>query len=389
MAWKIKKRLAFPIEEYTKRLDALRHRMQAGGFDTLLVSSPENICYLSGFHTPGYYFPQTLIVTQNLDPLIVIRSLESKSIEAHSWLSVDQCRPFQDNEEPMAVIARAIEELHAKTGRLGVDLRSWYLTVDGFRRLEAKLPNATIVDGFGLVERGRSVKSVSEIEYIRRGCVIAGRGMRVAVNGCKRPETTEAELAADIHWEIVALGSEYPGLPLFLSSGNRTLIPHATWSQKRIERGDNVLVELAGVAERYAGPLFRTMFIGKPNTDLQDHAQVVEDMLAAVIDTLRAGATSDQVNQAALRAAGSFGVGVKKRAGYSVGLNFPPDWGEGFFLDLKVGDRTILEPGMVFHVPQTIRMPGALPVSISETVLVTDQGNEVLTNFPRKLMVVD
>src|SRR5206468_4117814 len=117
-------------------------------------------------------------------------------------------------------IAQALAELGVAGKRVGVDLRSWYLTVDGFRKLEAALPNATIVDGFGLVEHGRAIKSEAEISYIRRACAISARGMQKAVDGCRGVLPTEAALAADIHREVVALGSVYPGLPLFLSSGH-------------------------------------------------------------------------------------------------------------------------------------------------------------------------
>ena len=83
-------------------------------------------------------------------------------------------------------------------------------------------------------------------------------------------------------------------------------------------------------------------------------------------------------------------VSVLKRAGYSVGLNFAPDWGEGGFLDLRTNNDTALEAGMVFHLPQTVRVGDALPTAVSETVLVTENGCEVLTDFePRDLIVVD
>jgi Xaa-Pro dipeptidase len=389
MDWQIEKQLAFPVEEYRLRLDGLRARMYGCGVDVLLVSAPENMCYLSGFNTPGYYYPQAMVVAQDRQPLIVMRSLEGKNVEAHCWLDITQRRVFQDTEEPMSVIAAAVAEVGGDKGRVGVDLRSWFLTVDGYRRLEAALPNATFTDAYGLAEKGRARKSVRELAYIRRACAISVAGMKTAVEGCRNGPTTEAALAGDVHRTLVAAGGEYPGLPLFLSSGRRTLVPHATWSEKQIVAGENIFVELTGVVQRYAGPLFRTIYLGKPDAQLADRARIGEDMLAGVIEAIKPGSTSHEVNEAAVRAAKRLGGGIIKRAGYSVGLNFPPDWGEGYFLDLKAGDETILEPGMVFHVPQTVRMPGEIPVAISETVMVTERGHEVLTDFPRNLITID
>ena len=115
-------------------------------------------------------------------------------------------------------------------------------------------------------------------------------------------------------------------------------------------------------------------------------------MLAALLEALRPGRTSHEVNAAAVSASRPVAgdVSILKRAGYSVGLNFAPDWGEGVFLDLCTGNHTEIEAGMVFHMPQTMRVGDALPTAISETVLVTDSGCEVLTEFePRDLIVVD
>jgi Xaa-Pro dipeptidase len=72
-----------------------------------------------------------------------------------------------------------------------------------------------------------------------------------------------------------------------------------------------------------------------------------------------------------------------KRAGYSIGISFPPDWGEGHILSLKYGEKRALEPGMVFHVPSSIRDEGVALVGNSETILVTERGAEPLTSFPR------
>ena len=77
----------------------------------------------------------------------------------------------------------------------------------------------------------------------------------------------------------------------------------------------------------------------------------------------------------------------RKRTGYSIGIGFAPDWGEGHILSLKTPDPTPLEPGMVFHISPALLVPAECGVGFSETVLVTDTGVEVLTSFPRQLVV--
>lgn len=386
----IRKQLAFTVEEYLARVNRVRKRMQNEELDTLLVSSPENICYLSGYQTSGYYFLQTLIVSQSDEPVLVNRGYEQRNIDAYSWLDrATQSKAFVEQEHPIEVVVTTLEERGLHTGRIGVDIESCFLPVDAYHRLERALPEAELVSGAGIVELERRLKSSAEVEHIRRACRLSEIGMQAMVETV-RPGVTENEVAAKIHEAMTAEGSEFPGLPLFLSSGWRTEIPHANWTDKVIETSDTVLCELTGVHRRYAGPLLRCVSVGEPSAEYTHHAEVAAEMLSATIEAIRPGATSHEVFRASasLSEAHGFGTGARQRTGYSVGINFPPDWGEGYFLDIKGGDETELETGMTFHLPTGLRLDGKQSVAISETVLVTDDGCEVLTEFePRGLII--
>ncbi|MGH6953569.1 MAG: M24 family metallopeptidase, partial [Alphaproteobacteria bacterium] len=323
----VRRNPAFADSEFRRRLDAVGRRMEDAGLDALLVTTPENICYLSGFETPGYYYPQALIVPRGEAPVLVIRRLERGNFLAHSWLAEDRCEAFQDHERPMEAVARAVERLALAGKVIGVDLAGWFFPVRDHEALKRLLPNTRFRDASLLVETARAIKSPPEIAYIREAARLSGLGVQTAVERCKPGATTENELAAAVYESLTRNGSEYAGLPVLISSGARTLVAHATPTGKVIEPGDNVLVELTGVVRRYAGPIFRTLFCGRPSPRVREIAKVAEDMLAAVMDSARPGATSDGVNAAAARAAAPLGAAVHKRAGYSVGLNFAPDWG--------------------------------------------------------------
>jgi Xaa-Pro dipeptidase len=211
--------------------------------------------------------------------------------------------------------------------------------------------------------------------------------MDTAVKYC-RAGMTENELAGEVHRTMVGAGCEYTGLPAFVASGHRALVSHAIWSDKVIEKGDNIYAEFAGTVQRYAGPLFRTLVVGPPSESIARNAATAARMLDAAMKALKPGVTSQDVSRAVTEASSAGGAKVFKRPGYSVGLNFAPDWGEGIFLELIDGDETVIEENMVFHLPQSVRVPGEAPVAISETVLVTKTGIEVLTNFKRELLQV-
>jgi len=364
--------------------------MAQQGLAAILLHSPENICYLSGFHTPGYYWLQFLVVPIEGDPVLVMRRLERFGVNAFSWLDPDNTVTYADTDDPIAALIGVCRRLDLDRARVGLEMDAFFLPNLAYEQLKRGLGTSTFINASGIVEKERAIKSPAEIAYIRAACRISDAGIDAAAAHC-RAGMTEHALAGFIHHAMTDLGSEYPGLPLFLSSGNRSLLAHATPTEKTIEQGDNVWVELTGVVQRYAGPLFRTLFVGEPPKSVRNHMRILNDMLAEVIAAMRPGTGTREVNAAAVKAAERHGLatGVRKRAGYSVGLNFPPDWGEGHFLDLRDSGTTVLAPGMVFHVPQTLRLDGEIPLAISETVLVTESGPEILTRFqPRDLVVV-
>ena len=379
---------AFPEGEFRARLARLEDRIAESDFDALLIHTPENITYVSGWHTPGYYYPQFVLVRPGAEPLIVLRGLEALGLRVRSWLGADQLITFADTEDPLEGLLDAVRCLELSGHTIGIEKTGWFLSIDFYERLRARLPSTRFVDGSGIVESMRKVKSPAEIERIREACRLAEVGIQAAIDHFV-PGVTEAALAGQVHRAMVEEGCEYTGLPVFLMSGHRQLAPHSVWSKdKRIAHGENVFVEVAGTVHRYAGALFRTLVAGAPSQRNRENMEIAEAMLEAAMEGLRPGATSHDVNSAVGRVADRNGVVLRKRCGYSLGLNFAPDWGEGAFLSLADGDTTVLEPGMVFHLPQAVRRPGESLVATSETVLVTDAGCEALTRFRTGLIQV-
>lgn len=380
--------LAFSVAEYEVRLAALNEKICASGFGALVIHIPENVNYISGWHTPGYYYPQFVVVKPGRDPIIILRALEALGLPVRSWFSDDQLITFADTENPIDKLVEAIERLGLSKSRIALETHGWYFTLDMYRELNTKLPSVETVSSDWIVESLRKIKSPAEIEEIRKACHIAEIGIQTAIDRFERG-MTEAALAGHIHEAMVAAGCEYVGLPIFVMSGYRQLAPHSVWSKdKNIVAGENVFLEVAGSVNRYAGALFRTLVVGPPSQRNVDNMSVAEAMLDASIAAIRPGVTSDEVNRKVGKVAEENGVLIRKRCGYSMGINFAPDWGEGFFLELADDDQTVLEPGMVFHLPETVRRPEEPLVASSETVVVTENGCEPLTHFRRGLIEV-
>jgi Xaa-Pro dipeptidase len=250
------------------------------------------------------------------------------------------------------------------------------------------MPDTTIVDASGIVELARLVKSETEIEYVRRACRAAEAGMAAGFEAI-RVGGTENDVAAKVLRAMVRGGSEYAGLPPFVAAGERTAWPHATWSGRCIDAGDPLIFELGGTVRRYAGSLWRCAVPGEPTPEMQRRADVTRLALEETIKSMKAGASGADVNEACQRVMsdGGYGGVHSHRIGYSIGVNFPPDWGEGYIMSLQSDERRPLESGMTFHVIPMVMTPG-LAIATTDTVLVTPTGGEALSQFDRSLHVV-
>jgi len=378
----IQKRLAFSVGEYEGRVARIRQEMARRGLDALLVHTPENICYLSGYQTPGYYMYQVLVLPLTQPPLLITRLIEQTNVFGFSWFETSVT--YTDGQDPIALTVEALREAGLTRRRIGLEMGAWFLTVNQSERLMALLPEATWLDASGTVEAARAVKSAAEIAHLRRAAAVASLGMRAGLDRIE-PAATERQVAAAIHEAMIGTGGEHMGMPPFVSSGSRTmLVHHTSYSAEPFARGDVVFIELSACVWRYTAALLRCAFLTPVDPEIERRARVSLDALNVAIEAVRPGATSGEVHEAWHRAVVKGGYAINKRAGYSLGVTFAPDWGEGYLLDLKEGDPTVLVPGMVFHIPSSIRIDGRQSVGVSETVLVTERGHEVLTELERR-----
>ena len=377
----------FSLEEYRQRLDALRGRMARMGLDAVLVHSPENLYYLSGYQTPGYYWYQALVVPLEKEPVFITRLLEESNVHHLSW--VEESRPYGDSDDWVAKTGEVLVELGLGAGRIGVDKRSWFFTVDDFERLAPTLPSATLVDCSGVVEEGRMIKSPAELSYMRQAAEIAGTAMRAGIDACA-VGATENEVAAVVHDAQIRAGSEYTALPIFVTTGPRSALGHATWSRQAIEAGNTVFLETPGCINRYHAALIRGVHMGDPPERMVRATETVATALEETIAFMRPGVTAHDAHEVCRRviAEADLGVTLDHRTAYSIGIGFAPDWGEGQIISLKEGEQRPLQEGMTFHIVSTVFIPGLTSVGVSETVVVTDAGCEPLTSGVERTLFV-
>lgn len=374
---------AFPREEFTRRQAALRERMVARGIDLYLTSSAENVFYLTGQQTPGYYMFQCLAVPASGEPFHVLRGLEAMNARANTYL--EDINGYPDDANPAAALAEALEARGWKGKRVAIDRNAWFLTVNLHERLVGAL--GPLLDGSGVVEELRRVKSAAELAQIEAAARANDAGMQAGL-AAVRAGASENDVAAAIMQASIAAGGEYVAMEPFVTSGPRSGIPHTTWRRRQIEHGDVVILETSACWNRYHAALYRTVAVGRIPDRARDMFRACQEGLAAALAELRPGRTCADVHravQAVVDRAG-YTAGYRKRTGYSIGISFAPDWGEGNILSLYRGVDVPLQPGMVFHVPITLREYAQWTVAVSETVVVTPQGARPLSSLRRDLV---
>lgn len=376
---------AFDKAEYDRRLAALRKEMSRKGFDLLLTSGSENIFYLTGQQTPGYYAFQCLGIPQNGELFLVLRGLESMNARLKSVVA--DIEGYADDTHPAVTLAASLKRRGWVGKRVAIDRNSWFLTVNLFERVVQEC--GQLLDGSWLIEPLRRVKSRAELEQIEKAGAANDAGMQAGLKAT-RIGASENDIAAEIMAGAIRAGSEYVGMEPFVTSGARGGVPHTTWRRRTIERGDVVALETCACYNRYHAALFRTVAAGKILQRAEDMFKTCLEGLDAAIEKLRPGNTCADVHNAAqaIIDRDGFTDSYRKRTGYSIGISFAPDWGEGNILSLFHDVDVPLEPGMVFHVPVALRDYAKFTVAVSETVVVTDGAARTLSRIGRKMLRV-
>jgi len=387
----------FETEEYRERLRRTRERMERQGIEVQICTNPANMCYLTGYDGWSFYVHQMVIVVVDEDePLWIGRGMDANAARVTTYLSSGNVIRYPDDyvhstvKHPMDFVADVLEERGWASRSIGVEMDAAYFTAACLESLRRNLPNATFKDSTALVGWVRAVKSAREIDYMRQAARIVERAMQTGIDMI-RPGVRQCDAVAAIYHAQIGgtsdFGGDYPAIVPMLPTGVGTSTPHLTWSDAPYVAGEATILELAGARLRYHCPMARTVHLGKPPAKLSDTAAVVMEGLDNALAAVKPGVTCERVEAAWRDTIARHGIVKDSRIGYSTGLAYPPDWGEGT-LSLRPGDKTELRPDMTIHMIPGIWMDD-WGIEISECFRVTETGAEPFCDFPRRLVIKD
>lgn len=368
----------FERAEYEVRLKRVQQALLEQGLDGLVAFQPETVTWLTGFFTRGYGSFQCTVIPANGLPVIICRDVEEYYLDATCVFPGREM--WSDGEDPVKPVSRTVVRLLGNSARLGIEMSAWPLSAGRHDRLTESLPGISWQDESSLVSAMRLIKSEAEIGYQRRAGKAAEAGMQAAIDAA-RAGVSEREIAAEICSAMIRAGSDLPG-PGVLSSGVRAFHLHGGYSDRILEKGDLVQVETTPNVRHYHARFMRALRVGQASDEDFRVADTLIAIQDAALGEVRAGVAAtvpDRIYREGVLSAGLRSSYTNKTF-YSVGLLLQPSGGEA--LEATPGSEWVFEAGMTFHTYVLAQGFG-----MSETIAVTSDGHERLTNFHRRLFV--
>ncbi|SMX75110.1 MULTISPECIES: M24 family metallopeptidase [unclassified Brevibacterium] len=391
--------LSFSPDEYLGRIASVRNRMVDQGLSALIVTDPANVYYLTGYNAWSFYTPQLLFVPAAGPLTLFLRDMDARGATHTSWLPPEDIVGYPERYvqrphiHPFDWVSFALrqrwEVARASSSPVGVEMDSHFFSPRAFRSLVNGVPEWRLVDSFELVNWIRAIKSPAEVALMHTAAEVTTESMDAALGtigiGVAQNEVAAEIAAAQARGRGNAWG-DYPAIVPLLPTGESADTPHLSWTNRKFIDDESVSIELAGVHRRYHVPLARTAVMGKPKQELIRLEGVVAEALAAVLDVAAPEVPTAELARTWNRVLALAGLEKPSRLGYSIGIGYPPDWGERT-ISIRTEDDQFLEAGMTFHLICGMWMNG-YGYELSESILITDTGCDTFTAFPRELIRV-
>jgi Xaa-Pro aminopeptidase len=386
-------KIIFKKEEFKGRLSKIKAEMIKERLDVLLIASPANQFYITGYDGWSFYTPQMVIIDINSEqPMWLGRAMDAVGAKFTSYLKKENIIPYPDeyvaskDRHPINYLCKIIKKRKWGKKRIGVEMDDYYYTAKWHSILEKELPNVKFIDAFLLVNWVRMVKSTKEIQYMKEAGQIANLAMKKTMNKVK-PGIRQCDVIAELYKATTGgtnkVGGTFTCKPPNAMVGKYCSAPHLSWTDDKLKKNEIFYIELGGAKHRYHVPLARCIFTGKAPKKIIEISKVINEGLNSVLDKAKPGVTGHELEKSWKKVISKYGIKKDSRIGYPVGIGYPPTWGE-LTTSFRKDDFNVLKENMTFHCIPALWMKN-YGIVISETFRITKNGAERLTNYPQKL----
>jgi Xaa-Pro aminopeptidase len=351
------------------RRKALTGLISAAKLDALVITHPANWYYLTGFTGEA----GVLIASQGAATLVT-----------------DGRFTTQVRKETSSV--RLIEQKGSLLDSTGRFLRQKGIRRAGFDPVQTSVAQLSLlrkaagartkwIAAPGLVGTLRARKEPSELARMRQAAILAGDVLTSAIDLLK-PGVMENEVAAEIEYQMRRGGASGPAFETIVAFGDRSALPHARPTAKRLRKNELVVLDLGAILAHYCSDITRTVYVGRAPARVKEWHRAVLEAQVAAIAAVRAGVSCGDVDAAARQVL----------AGYKLDRLFTHSTGHGLGLEVHEdprvarGQKARLEPGCVVTIEPGVYMAGVGGIRIEDDVAVHAGNTEILTRIPRDLI---
>jgi len=364
------------VEEMTSRMNKLYAYLDNNDLDAMLITSPKHVYYLTGFATDPHERFLGLLLAQGEEALLLLPALDYEAAQAAS--AVRNIHTHSDTDNAFEILSKLMP---GGIRNLGVEKED--LSVHRFEAISAAVGATTYIDIGSPLREMRAIKTPDEVTRMKRAALIVEDVLRLGVSKVK-PGVTEIELVAELEYQMKKLGAQGPSFETMVLSGAKSALPHGTPDNRKVGEGELLLFDLGVYADGYASDITRTFAVGDISDEIKGIYGAVLDANLKAIEAIRPGVTFGSLDRAARESI--------ERAGYDPYFNHRLGHGLGMdiheYPSIHGRNEDLLLAGMVFTVEPGIYVPSVGGVRIEDDVLVTQDGVEVLTSFPKQLTVI-
>jgi Xaa-Pro aminopeptidase len=379
--------LHFAEQELAERRTRTIELMQQRGLDGLLMFRQESMFYLTGYDTFGFCFFQCLYLGADGRLALMTRAPDLRQAQNTSMIRDIRVWVDRDGATPASELKAMLSDIGCAGKTLGIEYEAYGLTARNGMAINAELDGfCKLTDSSELVSELRVVKSPAELAFVRSAAALADDAL-VAGQELTAPGAFEGDILAAMQGAVFKGGGDYPGNEFIIGSGSDALLCRYFTGRRTLDAEDQLTLEFAGAYRHYHACMMRTLPIGRPKPEHDDMHSACVEALEACREALRPGNIVGSVFDAHAGVMDRRGYSHARMnaCGYSLGAVFAPIW-----MDYPMfyhGNPVEIRPGMVFFAHMILMDSDKdLAMTLGETFIVTEDGNERLSKLPLDLV---
>jgi Xaa-Pro dipeptidase len=363
-----------------QRIENIKKWLKEQGSSFAFVNSPANVYYLTNFLTDPHERLLGLFVFQEHAPILICPAMEVGQVKQAGWKH--EVIGYNDSENPWEKVKLALEaENLLNTESIAVEKD--YLSYSRALNLLTLFPKATLTSLEQKINQLRMLKDQKEVEILREAAALADFGVETGVKALQEGKS-EMEIVATIEFELKKKGISQMSFSTMVLAGEKTAYPHGKPGLNEIKEGDLLLFDLGVVHKGYCSDITRTVAYKSISPKQQEIYETVLKAEKAAVEICKPGVRLGDIDKTARDIIKEKGYGeyFVHRIGHGLGIEVHE------YPSMNDSNNEVAQPGMTFTIEPGIYVEGVGGVRIEDDILITENGYETLTKYPKELIII-